>query len=73
MKNLIAPSAGVLLAASIADAEPISAGSGELMSSIPASSLIVTDSYSQTVYGRSDNKVRKRWTCWFPATAGSTR
>ena len=57
MKSLIAASAGVLLAASIANAQPISAGSGELMSSIPASSLTVTDWYKQTVYDKSNNKV----------------
>ena len=57
MKNLIAASAGVLLAASIANAQPISAGSGELMSSVPASSLTVTDWYKQTVYDNAENKV----------------
>ena len=57
MKSLIAASAGVLLAASIANAQPISAGSGELMSSVPASSLTVTDWYKQTVYDKANNKV----------------
>ena len=58
MKRLIAASAGVLLAASAAAyAEPMSAGSGELMSSVPASSLTVTDWYKQTVYDNANNKV----------------
>ena len=57
MKRLIAASAGVLLAASAAYAQPISAGSSELMSSVPASSLTVTDWYKQTVYDNANNKV----------------
>jgi sporulation protein YlmC with PRC-barrel domain len=58
MKRLIAASAGLLLAASAAAyAEPMSAGSGELMSSVPASSLTVTDWYKQTVYDNANNKV----------------
>ena len=57
MKRLIAASAGLLLAASAAYAEPMSAGSGELMSSVPASSLTVTDWYKQTVYDNANNKV----------------
>jgi sporulation protein YlmC with PRC-barrel domain len=57
MKRLIAASAGLLLAASAAYAEPMSAGSGELMRSVPASSLTVTDWYKQTVYDNANNKV----------------
>ena len=58
MKRLIAASAGLLLAASAAAyAEPMSAGSSELMRSVPASSLTVTDWYKQTVYDNANNKV----------------
>lgn len=58
MKRLIAASAGLLLAASAAAyAEPMAAGSSELMRSVPASSLTVTDWYKQTVYDNANNKV----------------
>jgi len=55
MKSLIAASAGILLAASVAYAEP--AGSGELLNSVPSSALTVTDWYKQTVYDNANNKV----------------
>jgi sporulation protein YlmC with PRC-barrel domain len=57
MKRLIAASVGVLLAAGAAYAQPISAGSGELMTSVPSSALTVTDWYKQAVYDNSNTKI----------------
>ncbi len=57
MKNLTALSAGVLLASTAAFAQPMSAGRSELMTSVPPSSLTVTDWYKQSVYDPSNNKI----------------
>ena len=57
MKNLIAISAGVLIASTAAFAQPMSSGRAEIMSSLPNNSATVTDWYKQTVYDPSDNKI----------------
>ncbi len=57
MKSLIALSAGMLVAGTAAFAQPMSAGRGELMTSVPSSSLTVTDWYKQSVYDPSNNKI----------------
>lgn len=57
MKNLIAISAGVLIASTAAFAQPMSSGRAEIMSSVPANSVTVTDWYKQNVYDPSDNKI----------------
>jgi sporulation protein YlmC with PRC-barrel domain len=57
MKNLIAISAGVLIASTTAFAQPTASGRAEIMSSIPANSVTVTDWYKQNVYDPSDNKI----------------
>jgi len=53
MKTLVALSAGALLVTSTAFA----AGNGDLMTSVPSSSLTVTDWYKQTVYDPNNNKI----------------
>jgi hypothetical protein len=57
MKNLIAISAGLLIAGTAAFAQPTSSGRAEIMSSIPANSVTVADWYKQNVYDPSDNKI----------------
>jgi sporulation protein YlmC with PRC-barrel domain len=57
MKNLIAMSAGVLIASTAALAQPVSSGRADIMTSIPANSATVTDWYKQSVYDPSDNKI----------------
>jgi sporulation protein YlmC with PRC-barrel domain len=57
MKSLIALSAGLLIVSSVAFAQPMSAGRADLMSSVPSSSLTVTDWYKQDVYDPSNNKI----------------
>ncbi len=57
MKNLIAMSAGVLIASTAAFAQPVSSGRADIMTSIPANSATVTDWYKQSVYDPSDNKI----------------
>jgi sporulation protein YlmC with PRC-barrel domain len=57
MKNLIAMSAGLLIAGTAAFAQPVSSGRAEIMSSIPPNSATVTDWYKQSVYDPSDNKI----------------
>jgi len=57
MKNLIAMSAGLLIASTAAFAQPVSSGRAEIMSSIPPNSATVTDWYKQSVYDPSDNKI----------------
>ena len=52
MKKLLALSAGVLIASGTA-----LMAAGDLMSTVPASSLTVTDWYKQNVYDASNNKV----------------
>jgi len=57
MKELIALSAGVLIATTAAFAQPTSPGRAEIMTSAPANSVTVADWYKQTVYDPSDNKI----------------
>jgi sporulation protein YlmC with PRC-barrel domain len=57
MKNLIALSAGVLLAGTAAFAQPTSSGKAEIMPSVPNNSATVTDWYKQNVYDPSNNKI----------------
>jgi sporulation protein YlmC with PRC-barrel domain len=56
MRSLIALS-GAVLASTAAFAQPMSAGRAELMTTVPPSSLTVTDWYKQTVYDPSNNKI----------------
>jgi sporulation protein YlmC with PRC-barrel domain len=57
MKNLIAMSAGLLMAGTAAFAQPVASGRADIMSSIPNNSATVTDWYKQNVYDPSDNKI----------------
>ena len=57
MKNLIAMSAGLLMASTSAFAQPMSSGRAEIMSSVPTNSVTVADWYKQNVYDHSDNKI----------------
>jgi hypothetical protein len=57
MKNLIAMSAGLLIASTAAFAQAVSSGRAEIMSSVPANSVTVADWYKQNVYDPSDNKI----------------
>jgi sporulation protein YlmC with PRC-barrel domain len=57
MKNLIAISAGLLMAGTAAVAQPVASGRAEIMSSVPNNSVTVTDWYKQNVYDPSDNKI----------------
>jgi sporulation protein YlmC with PRC-barrel domain len=57
MKRIIALSAGILIAGTAAYAQPMSSGRTELMTSVPAKSVTVTDWYKQSVYDPSDNKI----------------
>ncbi len=57
MKNLIAMSAGLLIASTAAFAQPVASGHADMMSSIPNNSATVTDWYKQSVYDPSDNKI----------------
>jgi sporulation protein YlmC with PRC-barrel domain len=57
MRSLIALSAGAVLASTAVFAQPMSAGRAELMTTVPPSSLTVTDWYKQTVYDPSNNKI----------------
>ena len=56
-KTLFALSAGAMLLSGVAFAAPSSAGSADVMSSVPSSSRTVTDWYKQPVYDKSDNKI----------------
>jgi len=56
-KSLVALSAGTLLISSAAFAQQMSAGRADLMSSVPTSSLTVTDWYKQAVYDKSNTKI----------------
>jgi sporulation protein YlmC with PRC-barrel domain len=56
-KSFIVLSAGALLLSSAAFAQQISAGRGDLMTTVPSSSRTVTDWYKQSVYDKSDNKI----------------
>jgi sporulation protein YlmC with PRC-barrel domain len=57
MKMLVALSTGALLLSSAAFAQPMAAGGSGLMTSVPSSSLTVTDWYKQDVYNRSNDKI----------------
>jgi sporulation protein YlmC with PRC-barrel domain len=57
MKNLIAMSAGLLIAGTTAFAQPVSSGRAEILTSVPANSVTVTDWYKQNVYDPSNNKI----------------
>jgi len=57
MKNLIAMSAGLLIASTAAFAQPMSSGRAEIMSSVPTNSVTVADWYKQNVYDPSNNKI----------------
>src|SRR3981081_4941393 len=57
MKNLIAISAGVLIASTAAFAQPTASGKAESMSKVLNNSATVTDWYKQNVYDPSDNKI----------------
>jgi sporulation protein YlmC with PRC-barrel domain len=56
-KNLIAISAGLLIAGTAAYAQPVSSGHAEMMNTVPNNSATVTDWYKQNVYDPSDNKI----------------
>jgi len=57
MRMLAAMSVTALLVSTVAYAQPMAAGGSGLMSSVPSSSLTVTDWYKQDVYDRSNNKI----------------
>jgi sporulation protein YlmC with PRC-barrel domain len=57
MKILAIAVAGVLIASTTAFAQQPSAGRGEVMSSVPASSRTVTDWYKQNVYDPKEQKI----------------
>jgi sporulation protein YlmC with PRC-barrel domain len=57
MKNLIAITAGVLIASTAAFAQPVTPGRAEIMSTVPNNSATVADWYKQNVYDPSDNKI----------------
>jgi sporulation protein YlmC with PRC-barrel domain len=57
MKNVIALSAGLLIASTAAFAQPTSSGRAEIMSTVPTNSVTVADWYKQNVYDPSDNKI----------------
>jgi sporulation protein YlmC with PRC-barrel domain len=58
MKMLVvAMSAGTLLVSTAAFAQPMATGGAGLLSSVPSSSLTVTDWYKQDVYDQSNSKI----------------
>ncbi|MGB7076211.1 MAG: PRC-barrel domain-containing protein [Xanthobacteraceae bacterium] len=57
MKMLIALTAAGLFASTAAFAQPMAAGGAGLMSSVPSSSMTVTDWYKQDVYDQQNNKI----------------
>lgn len=57
MKILVALSSGALLLSTAAFAQPMAAGGSGLMTSVPSSSLTVTDWYKQDVYDPSNAKI----------------
>ncbi len=57
MKTLIALTVAGLFASTAAFAQPMAAGGGELLASVPSSSLTVTDWYKQDVYDPQNNKI----------------
>lgn len=57
MKVLVALSTGALLLSTAAFAQPMAAGGSGLLTSVPSSSLTVTDWYKQDVYDPQNNKI----------------
>ena len=57
MKMLVALTTGALLMSTAAFAQPVAAGGSGLMTSVPSSSLTVTDWYKQDVYDSQNNKI----------------
>jgi sporulation protein YlmC with PRC-barrel domain len=57
MKMLVALSTGALLLSTAAFAQPMAAGGSGLLTSVPSSSVTVTDWYKQDVYNRSNDKI----------------
>jgi sporulation protein YlmC with PRC-barrel domain len=57
MKTIVILTAGALLASSAAFAQTMSAGGAALMSSVPSSSLTVTDWYKQDIYDPNNSKI----------------
>ncbi|MGC1779732.1 MAG: PRC-barrel domain-containing protein [Xanthobacteraceae bacterium] len=57
MKTLIALTVAGLFASTAAFAQPMAAGGAGLMSSVPSSSMTVTDWYKQDVYDQQNNKI----------------
>ncbi len=57
MKMLVALSAGALMVSTAAFAQPMAAGGAGLLTSIPSSSMTVTDWYKQDVYDPQNNKI----------------
>lgn len=57
MKMLVALSTGALLLSTAAFAQPMAAGGSGLLTSVPSSSVTVTDWYKQDVYDPSSNKI----------------
>ena len=56
-KGLIAFSAGTVLLSTAAFAQQMASGRADLMSSVPSSSLTVTDWYKQPVYDKANAKI----------------
>ncbi|MFZ0425068.1 MAG: PRC-barrel domain-containing protein [Xanthobacteraceae bacterium] len=56
-KGLIAFSAGTVLLSTAAFSQQMAAGRADLMSSVPSSSLTVTDWYKQPVYDKTNAKI----------------
>jgi sporulation protein YlmC with PRC-barrel domain len=57
MKMLVALSTGALLMSTAAFAQPMAAGGSGLLTSVPSSSVTVTDWYKQDVYDPSNAKI----------------
>jgi sporulation protein YlmC with PRC-barrel domain len=57
VKSLVALSAGTVMLSTAAFAQQMAAGRADLMSSVPASSLTVTDWYKQPVYDKTNAKI----------------
>ncbi len=57
MKVLVTLSTGALLLSTAAFAQPMAAGGSGLMTSVPSSSVTVTDWYKQDVYDPQNNKI----------------
>ena len=57
MKMLIALTAAGLVASTAAFSQPMAAGGGELLTSVPSSAMTVTDWYKQDVYDQKNNKI----------------